>query len=173
METFQLPPQTINLFIGLGVFVLILGRQLRSQPVNHKTILGLILTLVGFFETVTFLEHSPTKVIDILLTFGSIAVGAAIATVRAHTIKLWQKDDTLWQKGTVITAVLWIIGLGQHLVIDTFVKSGLGSITLLLYFGIIIYIQRLLVIHRAKEKFSEEVFHAHVRSATEKHKTKQ
>lgn len=60
-----------------------------------------------------------------------------------------------WRQGTWLTAVLWIVSLGVHLGYDYLVdgkgaQAGLGSASLLLYFGVTYMIQRLVLQARAR-----------------------
>lgn len=57
-----------------------------------------------------------------------------------------------WHQGTWVTALLWVARLGQHLLLDTLVAPGLGSASLLLYFGVVIFAQRLVVLGRARAR---------------------
>ncbi len=51
---------------------------------------------------------------------------------------------------TVLTAALWVVGLGQHLLVDLLAGDhGLGSASLLAYFGLVLLVQRLALLHRA------------------------
>jgi hypothetical protein len=56
----------------------------------------------------------------------------------------------VWQQGSWVTAVLWVVGIGQHLLVDSLVAPGLGADSLLLYFGIVIFAQRQVVLARAR-----------------------
>jgi hypothetical protein len=89
---------------------------------------------------------------DLALTALSIAIGLGLAVVRARTIRIWAEAGNVWQQGTWVTAVLWVVGLGQHLLLDAVGAPGLGSVSLLLYFGVIIFAQRLVVLGRARAR---------------------
>jgi hypothetical protein len=70
-------------------------------------------------------------------------------------VRVWVDGGQAWRQGTWLTAVLWIVSLGAHLSYDYFVdgkgsQSGLGSASLLLYFGVTFTIQRLILQARAR-----------------------
>jgi len=150
----QLPANLINYIVGAAVLLWITSRQVRKTPLNQKLVLGLVLLGVGALETITFIQKTPVKVLDLSLTVLSVLIGGVLAAVRAWTIRLWAEGNgdkrVVWQQGNWLTAALWIVGIGQHLLLDAFVAPGLGSTSLLLYFGLIIYAQRHLVIVRAR-----------------------
>jgi hypothetical protein len=139
-----------NIVISLLVLAWILYGQVRRKQLQGKTTLGLILAAVGLIETGYFAQHTHLTSKDVSLTVVSIAIGLGLATLRARTVRIWSEGGTAWQQGTWVTATLWIVGLGQHLLVDSFVAKGLGEASLLLYFGIVIFAQRLVVIGRAR-----------------------
>jgi hypothetical protein len=60
-----------------------------------------------------------------------------------------------WRQGSWLTAVLWVVSLGAHLGYDYLVEgkgsqSGLGTASLLLYFGVTFTIQRFILAARAR-----------------------
>ncbi len=145
-----LPSSAVNIVIGLLVLAWLIGGQLRRKPLNAKTRLGLVLAVIGLAETWNFLRHTHVADRDLALTGLSIVIGIALAAVRAGTIRIWQEQGEVWQQGTWLTALLWVAGLGQHLLLDKIAAPGLGSASLLLYFGVIIFAQRLVVLGRAR-----------------------
>jgi hypothetical protein len=141
-----------NIVIGLLVLAWLISGQLRKKPLTAKTRLGLILAVVGLVETWNFAKHTHLTGRDIGLTGVSIAIGLGLAVARARTVRVWADQGNVWQQGTWVTALLWVAGLGQHLLLDTLVVSGLGSASLLLYFGVVIFAQRLVVLSRARAR---------------------
>jgi hypothetical protein len=75
--------------------------------------------------------------------------------IRAPTVRVWVDAGQAWRQGTWLTAVLWVVSLGVHLGYDYLVEgkgsqSGLGTASLLLYFGVTFTIQRLILQARAR-----------------------
>ncbi len=147
-----LSSSTGNIVIGLLVLAWLIAGQLRKKPLTAKTRLGLILAVVGLVETWNFAQHTHLTGRDVALTGLSIVIGLGLAVARAWTVRVWAGQGNVWQQGTWVTALLWVAGLGQHLLLDTLVVSGLGSASLLLYFGVVIFAQRLVVLSRARAR---------------------
>lgn len=143
---------TGNIVIGLLVLAWLISSQLRRKPLSQKTRLGLILAVIGLVETWNFAQHTHLAGRDVALTGLSIVIGLGLAVARAWTVRVWAGQGNVWQQGTWVTALLWVAGLGQHLLLDTLVVSGLGSASLLLYFGVVIFAQRLVVLSRARAR---------------------
>jgi len=143
---------TGNIVIGLLVLAWLISSQLRRKPLSQKTRLGLILAVIGLVETWNFARHTHLTGRDVALTGLSIVTGLGLAVARAWTVRVWAGQGNVWQQGTWLTALLWVAGLGQHLLLDTLVVSGLGSASLLLYFGVVIFAQRLVVLSRARAR---------------------
>lgn len=146
----DLSSSAVNIVIGLLVLAWLISSQLRKKPLTQKTRLGLILAVVGLVSTWNFAQHTHLTGRDVALTGVSIVIGLGLAVARARTVRVWASQGNVWQQGTWVTALLWVAGLGQHLLLDTLVVSGLGSASLLLYFGVVIFAQRVVVLSRAR-----------------------
>lgn len=140
-----------NLLIAAVVLILILVRQLRTQPVRGRSRLALILTVVGVVQTVQFVGKHSLDLSDLSFLVVSLVVGLALAVVRSYTVKIWRGEDgTLLRKGTWLTAVLWLAAVAQHLLIDRFVSAGFGDASLLVYFGLMIGAQHVVLTLRSR-----------------------
>lgn len=151
-EINHLPPGAVNIVIALLVVALIIRNTTRKAPMKQNMTLGIILAAVGAYETYGRIQANGAKVGDLLIVVVSILIGFILAVIRAFTIHLWREDQVVYAQGSWITALLWIVGLGQHLLVDAFVASGLGSASLLLYFGAMILGQRFFLLQRARMK---------------------
>jgi predicted metal-dependent HD superfamily phosphohydrolase len=139
-----------NIVIGLLVLAYIIGKQVTKQPLSAKTRLGLILAAVGLVETWNFIQHTHVADRDLALVAASIVIGLGLAVLRARTVRVWADQGNVWQQGSWVTAALWVVGIGQHLLVDSLVASALGADSLLLYFGVVIFAQRQVVLARAR-----------------------
>jgi hypothetical protein len=86
---------------------------------------------------------------------GSLVIAAIFGAIRAASVHVWVDRGQAWRQGTWLTAMLWIVSLGVHLGYDYLVdgkgaQAGLGSASLLLYFGVTYTIQRLILQARAR-----------------------
>lgn len=67
-----------------------------------------------------------------------------------YTVWLWRQDGQTYRQGNVLTTALWLISLALHVAIDAMVTPSLGSVSILLYFGIIIVVQQQVLLARAR-----------------------
>jgi hypothetical protein len=139
-----------NLLIAAAVLVFILYRQLRTQPLRGRSRLALILAVVGVAQTYQFVEKHSLTVSDLSWLALSLVVGVALAVVRSYTVKIWLADGVLLRRGTWLTALLWIVAVAQHLLIDQFVSPGFGDASLLVYFGLMIGAQHVVLMARSR-----------------------
>ncbi|SEP67291.1 hypothetical protein [Microlunatus flavus] len=144
---------------GLAVFALILYRQLRSQPVGgaagyrRPVVFGAIGAVLG-------LEYAGAHRVDALAVTGlavSLVLAAGLAWLRARSVRLWVQDGTWWRRGTALTVVLWFCSIGTHLGLDALlglvdpgegIGRGLGNATLLVYLGVSLGLQHLVLTRR-------------------------
>lgn len=140
---------SINLAVTALVLIWLLSRQLTARPLRDKSRIGIILAVIGFFGTVSFFsgKHLGAKDAGVLLL--TLVLGGALAAVRAYTVRLWDEGGGTYRQGGVLTAVLWIVAIGLHLLVDSLVTPGLGSATVLLYLGVVLLVQRQVLMARA------------------------
>jgi hypothetical protein len=144
-----------NILIGLVVLAFILYRQLQPRPVRDNFRLPLILGVVGVVELVEYLQHRPHGTGVIAALAGSLVIAAVFGAIRAATVRVWVDGGQAWRQGNSLTALLWVVSLAAHLGYDYIVdrkagQSGLGSASLLLYFGVTFTIQRVILQARAQ-----------------------
>jgi FtsH-binding integral membrane protein len=140
----------INLVVTLAVLAWLLTRQLTERPLKEKSRIGLVLIVVGAIETVSFAGSHSLSAHDALLLVASLVVGIVLAALRAFTVRLRTDGGQITRRGTWLTAVLWIVGIGLHYLMDAGVSSGFGSVTVLLYFGVVLLAQRQILLARAR-----------------------
>lgn len=141
----------ITLLISVVILGWLLVKQLSVRPLKDRSVLWVVFILVGLVQTANFVQGVTLNVSDVLLLLLSIAVGMGLAAARAFTTVTWRGEDgVLYRKGNWLTAILWIIGIGQHLLIDHFVIDGFGTASIMLYFGIVIAVQRQVLLLRVR-----------------------
>jgi hypothetical protein len=144
-------PAQLNIAITVVVLVLLLTLQLSARPLRDKPTIGVILAVVGLAESAQFFTAHHPGAGDIALMVLSLAVGAALAAVRAlFTVRIWSQDGRLMRQGNALTALLWVVSIGQHLLIDRLVMPGAGTVTILFYFGVVLIVQRAVLLARAQ-----------------------
>jgi hypothetical protein len=161
-----------SLVVGLAVLALILVRQVRPRPLSNGLVVVLVLGLLGLAETGAFLfgQHQfgqfvtghdrhlnavvPDPRMVIAAAAGSLLLAAATGALRAPSVRLWRQGGQVWQRGTAVTVVLWLVSLGLHLGYDALVTrgsdAGFGDATLMLYFAVSIAAQRAVLAGRAR-----------------------
>ncbi|MCK7626065.1 hypothetical protein MUU72_23655 [Streptomyces sp. RS10V-4] len=142
-------PITSNLLLTAAVLLWLLSRQLRERPLRERPVAGLVLLAIGAVETGWYATLHPLSVRDGALVVASLVIGVALAAVRAYTVRLAVRDGRVVRRGTPLTAALWVLGLGQHFLIDTAVAAGLGAVTVLGYFGVVLLAQQWVLVARA------------------------
>ena len=158
-------------FVGdLAVLVFVLAGQVRAKPLAGFK-LPVILVVIGALEAGSFLVGGGQRMAEILkgqrsfavtvpdgktaivaLT-GSLVIAAVGAAIRVPTFRLWWQDGQYWRKGTAVTVAVWLVSLGAHLLYEGVTArdstlSGLGAATTVLYFGVSLGVQRVLLTAR-------------------------
>ncbi len=150
-----------NILIGVAVVALVLGRQLAARKVNTDggTRLMLILGVVGVIQAGQYINRvGHVSDIGITVVVISLSIGALLAYARANTVRIWRQEDGWWRKGSWLTLVLWLVSIGSHFGIDALATAlspgdgrdiaGLGSATLVLYLGVSLGLQQLVLERR-------------------------
>lgn len=147
--------------VALAAFVFILYRQLRAQPVDaaRGARRPLIFGAVGLVLAAQYLLHHAVTVVGVGGLAVSLVVAAGLSYLRGRSVHLWRQDGAWWRRGTALTLVLWFAAIGSHLGIDALIGSvdpaegvgrGLGNATLLLYLGLSLGLQHLVVLRRVR-----------------------
>ena len=137
-----------SLVISLLVLGLLLYRQLQVRPLRTTLVLPVVFLILGIAGLTqpgkNGLETTSGIVILVALLAGD-AVG--LGALRALTVRIWQSGGMVMRQGTWLTMVLWVAGAAIHAVVD--LLAGISDSTLLLYFGITLLAQRLVLQARA------------------------
>lgn len=126
--------------------------QIRVKTVRQemKFILPIIMLIFGFISLKNYLTTESLTLISITCIILSLTVLAGgMAALRAHTVKIWAKENLIYRQGTWLTIILWIISVILHLLIE---KIGdIGQSTTLIYFAITLSIQKWIIRSRAQK----------------------
>jgi hypothetical protein len=147
----------VNILIGVAVVGLLLVRQMQPRRARETSAarMVLILGVIGLIEISDALKGHSVDAAAMALLIASLLLGGALGAVRASTVTLWRTEDgTAWRKGTLLTAVLWIISLGAHFGMEIAIDhatsiSSLGVASILLYLAVTLGVQREVVRWRA------------------------
>jgi hypothetical protein len=135
--------------IALAVLVLVLYLQLTTRSLRERSLIAVILVVVGAANSASVLSHISPSLRDIGLLVLSLTIGISLAAVRALTIRIWADGDQVLRRGTVLTALLWVVSLAQHMIVGGLL---LGDATLLIYFGSVLIAQQQVLMIRARSQ---------------------
>lgn len=141
-----------GIVMALVVLVLVLWRQLSTRPLRERPLIAVILVLLGVAQTVPVASRSTLSPRDAGLLLLSLAIGIALAALRALTVRIWADGDRVLRRGTILTALLWLASLAQHVTVTASVSGGLGNTTLLIYFGLVLIAQHQILMIRARRR---------------------
>jgi hypothetical protein len=105
--------------------ILVVFRQLREGRLDHKTFL-IPLGIVSFVAY-SYLDSIPTAGNDLLLAAALVAVGAALGVAGGVYTRIRALDGHLLIKAGVVSAVLWVVGMGARMGFQLWVEHGGGA----------------------------------------------
>jgi hypothetical protein len=145
-----------SILIALVVLAWLLWRQLQVRELRHDRgyLFPLVLCAVGLLQIVDYDRDHPLAGAGVALLVLSIVVAAAFSIWRATTVRVWLHDGRLLRQGTAVTIVLWLVAIAIHLGGDHLIAphdtDRLGSVSLLLYLGVSLGVQRFALGERAR-----------------------
>ncbi|MEV0680644.1 DUF1453 domain-containing protein [Actinosynnema sp. NPDC050436] len=91
--------------IGAAVVAVVVKRVL-GEPLNGRDLVvpPLVLLGIGGYE----LTKTSVTAVDVLWLVGGVAMGLALGVLRGATIKVYERDDVLWQRYTPWTLAVWV-----------------------------------------------------------------
>ena len=138
-----------SLVLGLAVLALLLFRQIKVHGVRANPLLPTILAVAGLIELDGYAQAHPfTALQGTLLAVSLLVFAVGLGAVRAWTVRIWVRDGRLVRQGTWATVLMWVIAVGLHLGLDA--VNGVGEASLLLYLGLALGTQQLVVQWRAR-----------------------
>jgi len=148
-----------NLIVAAVVLGFVLWRQLQPRDVREDSPYRLMLLLgaVGAVDLVGFADDHRVSALAWALVGASLAAGLVLGLLRGTTVRIWRREGVLVRQGTPATVALWGVGLGIHALADLAINGidssarGIGSTSILLYFGIALAAQRFATLYRAAD----------------------
>ncbi|MFC6176041.1 hypothetical protein ACFQAV_04285 [Companilactobacillus huachuanensis] len=148
-----------NIVLALLILYVVIKRQLEPRTVKFKPEFFIVVILFGIASIGDAVSKQHMNLSqNRIIIFGvlSLVSAAVFAILRAFTYKYWLDDKGLvMREGNWLTIVWWVIGIGMHMAVDR-IWTG-SSVTLLLYLGITLLIQRGIVWYRASTKYPSEI----------------
>jgi hypothetical protein len=147
-----------GIVIALAVVAWLLWRQLQVRELRRDRgmLLPLILVVAGLAEIVSYSHQHPLHAVGYALLATSIVVAGIFGALRAGTVHLWIEDGKLLRQGTYLTCALWIVAIAIHIGGDYAIAphdaDRLGTVSLLLYLGMSLAVQRVCLNERARRR---------------------
>lgn len=137
-----------SLVLGLAALALVIYRQVMVRPVRMRPLLPVLLAVIGAVELSGYLRgHHPTVLEPGLRLTSLVVFGVGLGAVRAWTVRIFPRAGGLVRQGTWITVVLWLVTVALHLGADA--VTGIGQASILLYLGLPLGVQQMVVQGRA------------------------
>lgn len=148
-----------NLVLGAWLLIVVIRRQLAPRVIRFKANFYLLIVLLGAASigdafTKQHLQISPGQAV----IFGGLSLVSAVvfALLRAWTYHFWVNDAGLvMRQGSWVTILWWVIGIAVHLGVDRLWTGS--SVTLLLYLGVTLAVQRGWVWWLARRAYPTEI----------------
>ena len=122
--------QLLTILVIAAVFVVVLLRRMRPQPVrpNRLLIRAVLIVALLTFSLVSTGVGLVHNVLALVLAPVALAVGAVLGWVLVRTMTFWTDEGTgeLWMKGGAVFAVLLIVVIGLRIGV-TFALGGGGN----------------------------------------------
>ncbi len=150
--------------IGAALLILVLLRQMAVRPVPRVIRMGLpvVIGVIGLFQLVSYQNsHRHVGGSAWVWVLGTMLVGAGgLGILRGLTVRMWTAGNWVLRQGTGLTMALWLVSLGVHFLGDAFGAhahdgAGLEASSFLLYLGITLGVQTVVVHHRAQPLWAE------------------
>lgn len=139
----------VNPVVGAAVLGYVIWGQLRRRPARLRLTLPAVLMVLGASSLGAYSAgHRLGADAAAVLAAGLVFDAVGLAALRAYTVRLWVEQGRLWRQGSWITAALWLVGAGGHAALDA--AAGTGSASYLLYLGVTLAAQRLVLHGRAR-----------------------
>lgn len=139
-----------NLALGLLILGFLLWRQRQARRFRSGFIVPIVLIIIGIGSLSAAVSSHPPNAMEIGRFVGVLTLdGVGLGIVRAYTVRL-RIDETgqIWRQGTWWTVGLWLLGIAAHIAFDG--VAGIGSVSTLLYLGITLGAQRLVLRARVR-----------------------
>jgi len=139
-----LVPQTISMVVSIVILAYILWNQMRVRVLRAKMTLPVVLIVLGAGNLSSLGGAHPLSGAAVaLLILSLLGDAVGIGALRAYTVRLWRDGAQIMRQGTWVTMLLWLLGISIHVLLDA--ASGAGSASYLLYLGLTLGTQRLVL----------------------------
>lgn len=140
---------TVSEVVSVAILVYLLYQQRQIRVLKTTLLLPLVLAVVGLSSMLSDLKGHPLSTSQAAILVG-LFVGDAVGlgTLRAFTVRLWRQDQQVFRQGRWLTLGLWLVGVAVHE--GGLAAAHIDSSSLLLYMGLTLAAQRLVLAARAR-----------------------
>lgn len=139
------------LLIDLAVFALLVYRQLKIRPLGDGRF-TVVLLVLGMVEFVSYTGQHRVSGVLLMYLMASLVASVLLGAARAVTVRIWRHDGQVLRQGTWLTALLWLVSAGGHVLAGMLLHGGeaaAASATILLFLGATLGVQQLVLRVRA------------------------
>lgn len=133
-----------NWVLGAWLVFVVVKRQLAPRVIRFKIDFYILVVLLGIASIGDAFQKQHLQITpQQAAIFGSLSLlGAVIfGLLRAQSYRFWVDDaGMVMRQGNWVTLVWWIIGIAVHMGVDRLWTGS--SVTLLLYLGVTLLVQR-------------------------------
>ncbi|MFC7752839.1 hypothetical protein [Tsukamurella soli] len=139
---------SISPILAVAAVCLILYRQMQPRPLRENPLkLPLILIVIGACDAYSFVhDGGHVGVGEGIAAALGLLIGVALAYPRATSTRVFPGPDGRYlRQGSAVTAALWVVAIGLHVLIDIVVPRLFGEhsgaftgTTTLLYLGVVL-----------------------------------
>ncbi|MGA8728335.1 MAG: hypothetical protein WB608_06255 [Terracidiphilus sp.] len=145
------------LVIAVVVLIWVVARQLQARPLVVKTLFAVpaIMALLGLLLLARGARsgHGLTSA-DMAWLGADLGLAAVSGVLRAPTVRLFQRDGSIWRQGGPLTIALWALSVGAKVGIGVMAAhNGAGARvddSVLLSFGVSLAVQYAVLVLRAR-----------------------
>jgi hypothetical protein len=145
------------LVIAVVVLIWVVARQLQARPLAVKTLFTVpaIMALLGLLLLARGARsgHGLTSA-DMAWLGADLGLAVVSGVFRAPTVRLFQRDGSIWRQGGPLTIALWAVSLGVRVGIGVMAAhNGAGAgvdDSVLLSFGVSLAVQYAVLVLRAR-----------------------
>lgn len=108
------------------LLILIVFRQLRTSPLTASSV-AIPLVIVGF-AAIRYLKGFTPGGNDLALIVGLTVVGIVLGSLSAMTTRVWRiETGTVFAKASIVSAALWVLGMGFRFGFDLYSNTRSGE----------------------------------------------
>jgi len=148
-----------NLVLGGWLLIAVVRRQIAPRVIRFKANFYLLVILLGIASVADAFNKQHLQIALVQgLIFGGLSLVSAIgfALLRAWSYRFWVNEDGIvMRQGNWVTILWWVLGIGVHLGVDQLWTGS--SVTLLLYLGLTLAVQRGWVWWLASRSYPNEI----------------